>query len=503
MEGFLGGVAADEPQAALIGRDVLSRGGTAVDAAVAMSLALSVTLPSSAGLGGGGVCVVRDHASGTTEVIDFLPPAPAAVPPTADRPSAIPAMSRGLFAMHSRYGRLPWGLLVGPAEKLARFGVQVSRALARDMGQVGPALLADRQAQVIFGADEGQRAVREGDFLTQLDLAVTLGRLRTIGPGDLYSGQRTKMLIAAVAQAGGSLSAEDLRDYVPVWRETIRVPVGNETAHFAPPPAMAGVVAAQMLAMLADDDRYEDASPAERAHLVSEAAMRAFADRRRWLGAEAETAALVDESAIERLMVRYSDTRHLAAAELDPALTTEPENPAAAGLVAVDRDSNAVACNLTMNNLFGTGRVAPGTGILLAAAPGRAGRGTLSLGPVVVSNDFVNEFFFAAAASGGVAAPTALAQVTARVLMAREPLEEATAAPRVHNGAAPDVTFHEPRLDLVQVDALRQRGHQVAPTPRLGLVNALACPDGIPPDPETCTVRADPRGYGLAGSADQ
>ena len=86
-----------------------------------------------------------------------------------------------------------------------------------------------------------------------------------------------------------------------------------------------------------------------------------------------------------------------------------------------------VACTMTMNNLFGNGQIARGTGIFLAAMPGQGGRGFTSLGPMLVVNHIVDQFFFAAAASGGVAAPGAMTGVAARSLIGRPPLSRALA----------------------------------------------------------------------------
>ncbi|HYZ33012.1 MAG TPA: gamma-glutamyltransferase, partial [Crenalkalicoccus sp.] len=99
VRGFLGGVAADDPAAALAAREVLSSGGTAVDAAVAAGFTMAVTLPSRVGLGGGGACLVFDQAKGVPEALTFLPGARAAVPAGADRPAAIPMLARVLFAL--------------------------------------------------------------------------------------------------------------------------------------------------------------------------------------------------------------------------------------------------------------------------------------------------------------------------------------------------------------------------------------------------------------------
>ena len=149
VSGFLGGVSADEPRAALVAREVLSGGGTAAEAAVAAAFMLSVTLPSRAGLGGGGACLAYDpdKASvngGVPEAVLFVPPpgGGSAAGPGA-RPAAVPMMARGLYALFARYGRRPFESLTIYAEQSARFGIPVSRALARDLAVVAGPLAGD------------------------------------------------------------------------------------------------------------------------------------------------------------------------------------------------------------------------------------------------------------------------------------------------------------------------------------------------------------------------
>lgn len=508
VQGFLGGVAADEPRAATIGRDVLSAGGTAADAATAIYFALSVTMPSAASLGGGGECVVHDWKTKKTETLDFLARVPAVVPAAASRPSAVPGNPRGFFALQSRFGRLRWESLVGPAENLARFGTPASRAFANDLAQVGGALLAEPETRRIFGADNGQRVAREGDLLTQFELAATLAQIRRAGPGDFYDGPLARQFVAAVKAAGGSLDVQDMRGYLPVWRDTAKVPFGNVVAHFASPPGAAGVLAAQMWRMLTDKDLFADASEAERNHLLAEAAMRAFADRGRWLREDGTSgvpvADLVAPARAAALMASFDKTRHTPAAQLDPPPVERLENPSGTSFIVVDREGSAVSCELTMNNLFGTGRFAGGTGVLLAALPGPAGRGPTSLGPLLVVNEHVNELIYAGASSGGAPAATALINVAARAMLGKEPLAKAMQASRIHHEGVPDVTFVEPGLAEAARQDLAGRGHQVAVSPLLGRVNAAHCPAGLPGHVDSCVMAADvpPRGYGLmaAGS---
>ncbi|MGF1641556.1 MAG: gamma-glutamyltransferase [Rhodospirillales bacterium] len=506
VEGYLGGVVADEPQAALIGRDVLSAGGSAADAAVAMYFASAVTLPSAASLGGGGVCVAFDAGRGEARALEFLARAPRRVAADADRPTAIPGNVRGFFLLHARYGRLTWSQVLGPAESLARDGIRVSRAFASDLGQVADALLAEPETRRVFAVAGGGRIVGEGDVLRQPELASVLSMIRIELPGRFYTGPLAATLAAAAAEAGGSLDTEDLRDYRPVWRDPISLPFDNEVVLFAPPPPPGGLLAAQLWTILTERNRYRNAPAAERPHLRAEAMLRAYADRTRWRlddeAAAAEVEARLARPHIDALMADYRPDVHRSPTALGLPVSGEPENPSAATFLAVDRKGSAVACAVTLNSLFGTGRVAAGTGIVLASLPGPGGRGARSLAPMLVVNRNVNEFHFAAAAAGGVAAPPAMIDVAARVLVDGEPLDEALAARRVFGSGDPDLVFVERGFDAAALAALAERGHRLGETPALGRVNAIACPGGAPTQKEACSVKTDPRGFGLAAGAD-
>lgn len=504
VDGFIGGVAADEPQATLIGRDILANGGTAADAVTAMYFAMAVTLPSQATLGGGGLCLAFDAKRHEVRAIKFPATAPEVVPQTADRPSAVPANVRGFYVLHAQYGRLRWSQVLGPADSLARFGFQVSRALASDVAEVRQALGAEPTFRRVFAGSGADGLVREGDHLVQLDLAALLSRLRTEGPGALYAGTGASSFVDAVHAVGGSIERSDLDRVKPQIEQTVTVPTGRNTAHFASPPPDGSGIAAQMWAMLVDGDRYEDAASGERQHLLIETAARAFADRGTWPAprpAGATTAeeppAPVSRRHIDALMADYRRDRATAPAA---AGKPQPENPAAATMVATDRDGNAAACVVTPNSLFGTGRITPGSGVLLASLPGTGGRGGTMLAPMLVVNDAGTQFFFAGAAAGGVAAPTALVEVAARSLLADEPLEQAIAGKRVHGGSDPRTAYAEEGLPAGVLADLRGRGHKVALTPALGRVSAVACAKGNPTYSQTCAAVADTRTYGLSAT---
>ena len=149
-----GGVAAGDPQAAAVGQRILRQGGNAADAAAAMYFALAVTDPGAAGLGGGGLCLIYQKASNSATVMDFRPgvsAAPGAV--------AVPGNVRGFAALQGRYGALHWGQVVAPAEIMARFGWQLSRA---SLQEIADQRAAGGAVPALFQGVAGQ-ALREGE----------------------------------------------------------------------------------------------------------------------------------------------------------------------------------------------------------------------------------------------------------------------------------------------------------------------------------------------------
>jgi gamma-glutamyltranspeptidase/glutathione hydrolase len=231
--GAFAAVSADESRAAEIGRDILQSGGNATDAATAMYFALAVTLPSAAGLGASGACIVHDDKTKAAEAFVFPPiAAPGAV---NGQPFSVPSGVRGVMLMHIRHGQLRWEQTVAPAERLARFGVPVSRALSRDL-QAGAALLGnDRETRRIFA--KGSGTVTEGDIWTQGDLAGTLGAIRQRGGGEFFQGALARTLSEQVSRMGGNLPLEALRNAVPQSRAPTTESYGRRKVYVAPPPA--------------------------------------------------------------------------------------------------------------------------------------------------------------------------------------------------------------------------------------------------------------------------
>jgi len=488
VQGFGGMVAADEPRAALVARDVLSAGGNAADAATALYYTLAVTLPSTASLGGGGACVVHDVPTRTTEILDF-PARPSTE--AAPVPSAVPANPRGFFALHAKYGRLRFESLLAEPERLARSGIPVSRALATDLARVG-GQIRDPAMRALFLRPDGT-PLREGDRLVQPELAMVIANLRH-NTGDFYVGRLARELVGSVQRAGGALSLNDLRDLRPLWREGLKVAVGDEVAYFPPPPSVGGTLAAGMVAITWP--RWGAIEADERPHLLAEAQARIFADRARWMqpnGWSTEIpGSLIARDRLDRLMADYVPTRHIP---LGSPVPPGREPVVGASFVVLDGDGSAVACGVGTGGLFGAGLVAPGTGIVLAIAPGPGGPPPATA--TLVINPHTQRVHFAAAASGGPAASGALTQTLLATESEDRPLAEAVALPRLVAPGTPDAVFLESGMATFDPAPLTRRGHQTGTTAMPSRVEALRCRDGQLSTPE-CETATDPRGFGLA-----
>ncbi len=433
VAGFLGGVVADEPRAALAGREVLSSGGTAADAAVAVGLTLAVTYPSRAGLGGGGACIAyapgpKSPNHGVPEAVMFTPLAPATPGANADRPAALPMLARGLFLLHARYGIQPFESLVSSAEQLARFGVPISRALVKDLTLVSGPLLADPGARAVFSHDGVPLA--EGQMLRQPDLGATLSQIRIAGVGDMYQGSLASRIVQASAEIGGPIQLTDLRQALPKLTSPLQRGFHHDKVAFLPPPADGGLAAEAAFDVLATD-------PTD----LAGAAARSLAVAARYRTGGITPAAV------------------LAAHDLPPA--SETLFPASTSFVTLDRSGDAVACALTLDNLFGTGRIMPGLGFLAAASPAAVPPPLLAAG--LVWNDNINAFRAAAAGSGQAGAPLAVAAALINTLKTNRPMPQ--------------------------------------PVPDPGRANVIACGRYLPGENSECGWANDPRESGLAVGA--
>jgi gamma-glutamyltranspeptidase/glutathione hydrolase len=501
VAGFRSAVAGEEPQSVLIARQVLSAGGSAADAVVAGYFAMSVTLPSAASLGGGGVCMISDARKKSDKVKKTKPPLVETLVFTHDgrTKATAPGNVRGMYALHAKYGQLSWQRLLAPAESMARFGFTVSKAMARRLQASSKRIKAAPGLRLIFTDTRGA-LLRAGDRLQQIDLATTMSRIRRV-PGRFIRGAQAVRLAAAYRQAGVQLTAADVEKQRPEWQPPVSVRRRNQSAEFPPTPA--GVVAAQMWAALYRDGYWHDAKDADKPHLVAEVTKRVFADSGgafyRPERVVPSAGSLVGEARIEKLMAGYKPEAQTPWKGHVGAGRPAPSDQGSAGIIAADQTGLAVACAFTMNRPMGAARLVPRTGIVMAAPPDHAGRGLAALGLMLLRRESQNELEYLGVATGGAAAPVALVTTALGVMVDGSNLEAVQKQPRYFNGIVPDrVMVERGAAGEAVAKGLRAKGHAVKTVPQLGRLNAFICPSGFEGATSRCEIRTDPRGLGFA-----
>ena len=363
------------------GLEIIREGGNAFDAAIAVSAALSVVEPISSGIGGGGFFLLHQAEEDRDVFLDARETSPAAVSSDDyltedgefDRDRAtngpwaagIPGLPAAFVHLANEYGQLPLERSLAPAIRLADEGFPVYGRMERgyqSRAEVMERYPGTRDTFLIDG-----RAMREGDTFRQPDLARTLERLAADGFDGFYRGRTAELLLEGVQAEGGVWTADDLASYKVVEREPLRLNYHEWEIVTAPPPSSGGVALAQMLQILAGWE-LEELDPALRAHLTVESMRRAFRDRTFYLG-DPDFVEIPMETLTSRdYAAGLRATIHPQRATPSDMLSGEPtplEGDETTHFSIIDAEGNRVAATQTVNLLYGSGLVPPGTGVLL------------------------------------------------------------------------------------------------------------------------------------------
>lgn len=524
-----GMVVAQESRAARIGADILSRGGNAVDAAVAVGFAMAVTYPRAGNLGGGGFMVIHLAKDNRDTSIDYRETAPAAATetmfldaqgnpdPVKSRDSAlaigVPGTVAGLALAHEKYGSGQFTLadLLAPAIQLARDGIPIEDDTADSLPLMRERIGRWPSSRKIFF--NGEALLREGERLVQSDLAVTLQLIATNGPKGFYEGVVAERIAEAVTTAGGTMTKDDLARYRAIERPVVRGNYRGYDIISMPPPSSGGVHLIEMLNIL---EGYDLGSlPRERAlHLMIEAMKRAYADRATYMGdpdaVKMPIAGLTSKDYAASLRAGIGE-RATPSADVRAGKPADYEGRNTTHFSVIDRDGNAVSNTYTLNFSYGLGLVADGTGVLMnnelddftakpgasnafglvgfaANLPGPNKRPLSSMTPTIVLKD--GKPFLVTGSPGGSRIITTVLQVATNVIDFRIPIAEAVAAPRLHHQWQPEDVFVEPGFAPGIIDALPQRGHPVTLTRPASSANSIAV------TPQGFVGAADPRTRG-------
>ncbi len=375
----LGAIATAHPLATRAGFEILAAGGNAFDAAVAVSAALAVVEPYSSGLGGGGFWLLQRAGEAKAAMLDGREVAPQAasrdmyldaqgnVIPGASvngpRAAGIPGVPAALDRLAREYGRLPLARSLAPAIRLAERGFTVSEHYRRMAKFRLEVLRASPAAARIFLKDG--RVPPLGYRIRQPELAATLRSLAARGRMGFYHGQVARQLVEGVRAAGGIWTLADLRDYETRLREPITGTWRGWRITTAAPPSSGGIALLTMLNILEHDDlaRLPDW---QRVHLIVEAMRRAYRDRAAYLGdpdfVSIPVARLISKAYAKELRAGIDMNEATPSALLpDPGEASHHTTH----FSILDREGNRVAATLSINYPFGSGFVAPGTGVLL------------------------------------------------------------------------------------------------------------------------------------------
>jgi gamma-glutamyltranspeptidase/glutathione hydrolase len=490
--------------ASQVGVDVLKRGGNAVDAAVAVGLALAVVWPSAGNLGGGGFMVIR-QANGKATAIDYREMAPAAAHRNVylddkgeyvDESSTyghaaagVPGTVAGLAYALEKYGTMKWADVAKPARQLAAEGFPVWYQLERSLKNASKHLSRYPETNRIFLRDG--KPYETGEIFKQPELAAVFERMIKRGPREFYEGKTAQLVEESMRRAanGGKvwMTVEDLKNYKAVEREPLRGVYRGHEIITMPPPSSGGVAMIEMLNIL---ERYDlktmGAGSSQAIHVMVEAMRRAFADRAQFLGdpdfVKVPVAGLISRKYADKLAATIDLERASTSQDVRSGDPLAYESEETTHFTVVDKDGNVASNTYTINDSFGNKITVEGAGFLLnnemddfapkPGAPNAYGliqgeanavtarkRPLSSMTPTIVLKD--GKLLFAVGSPGGPTIINTVTQVIVNIIDHGMNIQQAIDWPRVHHQWMPDQIVYEPYGLVPDVmNRLKSMGHK-------------------------------------------
>ena len=481
-----------------IGENILTQGGNAYDAAVAVGFALAVVLPRAGNIGGGGFMVIYDEDSNDTYAIDYREKAPAASfrdmyldengefdilkSTFGYNAIGVPGTVHGFWNVHQRFGSLPWADLLQPAIILAERGFVMSDYMAQTLNNYAEKMSYYDETRNIFLRNYPNL---KDSRLIQNDLAKTLKRIQKDGLNGFYSGETASLIASDMRENGGLITEQDLIDYRSVWRDPIKGTYRGKTIVTMPPPSSGGIHLIQMLNILENFDlgSYEHNSY-QYVSLLSETMKYAYADRSEYLGDpdffEVPISKITAKEYAKKISASIRDLGVLPSSKINPGMYINPESNETTHFSIADKFGNVISNTYTINSAFGSGVTIKGTGILMnnemddfSGQPGvpnqfgllggvaneiePAKRPLSSMTPTIVFDN--DEPFLAIGSPGGSRIITAVLQIILNVIDFEQSLEEATDSKRVHHQWYPDDIDIEETYN--QINELMDLGYKI------------------------------------------
>ncbi|MCF6179668.1 MAG: gamma-glutamyltransferase [Geopsychrobacter sp.] len=379
------------PYASRAGQQILRKGGSAIDAAIAINMVLTLVEPQSSGLGGGSFILYWDQQDQTLHSYDGRETAPHSVDAdlfnSADKPLSfqqavaggravgVPGLLKNLELAHQKHGRLPWAQLFAPAIKLAENGFIVSPRLSKLLqGDARRKLQRNAQARNYF-YPHGE-PLTTGQKVKNPQLAATLRLLATQGSKAFYQGEIARQITKIVQQDAnpGQLRRADLISYRALERKPLCAPFYDYQVCGMGPPTSGGLTLLQMLTLLQATgiDKQQAANP-QAIHLFAQAGRLAFADRAAYIAdpdfIPVPVQGLLDPDYLKRrasLIDPQHDSGPVTAGhppELNGNIWSSgynPEQPGTSHMSIIDRYGNALSQTASIEQGFGCGLMVAG-----------------------------------------------------------------------------------------------------------------------------------------------
>jgi len=511
VQGRFGMVVSQNSIATSVGRDVLAKGGNAIDATVAVGFALAVTLPRAGNLGGSGFMLAHLSGDKKTIALDYRSVAPLSarveqfrqVDGSMDMDKltfgpmapAVPGTVAAMYQAWQQYGSLLWKDLLQPAYSLANDGIVVWHDLADVLNKASSVLAHHSPGSAYLKAD-GKPWVA-GDVLVQKDLAWSIEQIMQHGAAAFYKGELAERIVSAFEKSGGIIIGEDLAAYKVRERVPVQTSYRGKQVISMPPVSAGGVTLLQMLNMLEYFPIADmGVGSAQSLHIMAEAMKRATANRRTWLGdpdfVQVPAEGFVSKELAKKMAADIDLQKASDVTTIQPEPVARYESRDTTQYTVMDRFGNAVSNTYTLGYSFGSGYVAEGTGILFdnqmrtfsygdkgkhpnAMEPGKRMLSTMS--PTIVLDED-GKVLLVTGTPGGSRIINVLLQALVNVIDHGLNIAEATHQPRIHQGWRSQTLYVERGMSLEVVRLLKALGHETQLAQTMGSTQSIMWQDG-------------------------
>ena len=473
-------VVSAKKEASKIGADILKKGGNAFDAMAATQLALAVAYPYAGNIGGGGFMVYR-KANGEIGGLDYREKAPLAgtkdmyldslgnVIPKKSTLGAmavgVPGSVAGIFAVHEKFGILPFEDIINPVIDLAKRGVVVTKKQEAKIKKYQHYFPEANKDSIVF-----DKAWKENDTIKYPALAETLTRIMKIGRDEFYKGETAKRLVKFIQDNGGIITEEDLAKYEVRWRTPVTFEYDELKIISMSPPSSGGICLAQIMEMIEPYDLAEYGPNSLKAiQVITEAERRAYADRSFYLGdpdfVTIPGQSLVDADYLDDRMSTFTFEKATLSSDVSHGNVQVVESNETTHYSIVDQFGNSVSATTTLNGGYGSKLYCSDLGFFLnnemddfSSKPGEPNmfgligaeansiapekRMLSSMTPTIVEKD--GKLLMSVGTPGGSTIITSVLQTILNIHEYKMTMQQAVNSPRFHHQWKPDVILFEP-----------------------------------------------------------